>query len=352
MSPQAPPVLCLVDSLNTPELEKLNLQSDLYQEVLLTPQVNRFVLYPIKYHDIWDMYKKAFASFWGCEEIDLSKDKPDWEKLTDNERYFISHVLAFFSMQDGIITENLAERFLKEVQITEAKFFYTYQAMDENIHSELYSLLIDSYIEDKVEKDKLLNPTENFPAIKKKAEWSLKWIDSNESFATRLVAFSIVEGVFFSGAFASIFWLKKRGLMPGLAFSNELISKDEGMHRDFAVLLYKKYIKNKLSEIDINMMMREAVLIEQEFWTEALPVSLIGMNVGNMKDYIEFVADHLLDALGYNKIYNTINPFDWMDLISLESKTQFFERKVSEYAKAGVMNPDANQRTFSLDADF
>lgn len=319
-------------------------------EPLLQENKNRFVLFPIKHHEIWKMYKQAEASFWTAEEIDLAPDLADWEKLNDNERHFIKHVLAFFAASDGIVNENLAEQFLAEVQVPEARCFYGFQVAIENIHSETYSLLIDTYIKDPQEKDKLFNALETVPCVQKKAEWALNWIDDQSSFAERLVAFAAVEGIFFSGSFCSIFWLKKRGLMPGLTFSNELISRDEGLHCDFACLLYGM-LENKLDESVIRKIITDAVAIEKEFIMEALPVSLIGMNAKLMSQYIEFVADRLLVALGYPKVYGTANPFPWMDLISLQGKTNFFEKRVAEYQKAGVM-ADKDSQVFSLDEDF
>ncbi|KAI1000599.1 Ribonucleoside-diphosphate reductase small chain [Podosphaera aphanis] len=307
-------------------------------EPLLQENPNRFVLFPIKYHEIWQMYKKAQASLWTAEEIDLSKDLHDWNsKLNNDERYFISHVLAFFAASDGIVNENLVERFSSEVQITEARFFYGFQVMMENIHSETYSLLIDTYIKESSQKDHLFNAIETIPCIKKKAEWAVRWIDDKSStFAQRLVAFAAVEGIFFSGSFASIFWLKKRGLMPGLTFSNELISRDEGLHTDFACLLFS-HLKHRPSKQAVQDVITEAVAIEQEFLTDALPCALLGMNAALMKQYIEFVADRLLVALGNAKYYNSINPFDFMENISLAGKTNFFEKRVGDYQKAGVM---------------
>ncbi|KAI0994797.1 Ribonucleoside-diphosphate reductase small chain [Podosphaera aphanis] len=307
-------------------------------EPLLQENPNRFVLFPIKYHEIWQMYKKAQASLWTAEEIDLSKDLHDWNnKLNDDERYFISHVLAFFAASDGIVNENLVERFSSEVQITEARFFYGFQVMMENIHSETYSLLIDTYIKESSQKAHLFNAIETIPCIKKKAEWAVRWIEDKDStFAQRLVAFAAVEGIFFSGSFASIFWLKKRGLMAGLTFSNELISRDEGLHTDFACLLFS-HLKHRPSKRAVQDVITEAVEIEQEFLTEALPCALLGMNAGLMKQYIEFVADRLLVALGNSKYYKSTNPFDFMENISLAGKTNFFEKRVGDYQKAGVM---------------
>ena len=319
-------------------------------EVLLKPNRQRFVLFPITYTEIWNMYKKAEASFWTAEEIDLSQDTQDWEKLSSNERHFISHVLAFFAGSDGIVNENLAVRFSNEVQIPEARCFYGFQIAMENVHAETYGLLIDTYIKGAQEKEHLFNAIETVPCVKKKAEWAMKWIDGSESFAERLVAFAAVEGIFFSGSFCSIFWMKKRGMMPGLTFSNELISRDEGLHCDFACLLYSM-IANKPTEARIREIIMDAVSIEQEFVTSALPVDLIGMNSRMMAEYIEFVADRMMNSLGYNKIYNTKNPFDWMELISLQGKTNFFEKRVSDYQKAGVM-ADRTEQVFALDAEF
>ena len=323
-------------------------------EPILEDNPNRFVLFPIQHDDIWAFYKKSEASFWTAEEIDLAADLVDWsEKLNDDERYFIKHILAFFAASDGIVNENLAENFVAEVQYTEAKFFYGFQIMMENIHSETYSLLIDTYIKDKEEKNKLFNAIETLDCVKKKADWALEWIE-NGSFAERIVAFAAVEGIFFSGSFCSIFWLKKRGLMPGLSFSNELISRDEGMHCDFACLLYTRHLVNKLPKATIEKIIRDAVDIEKEFICDALPVRLIGMNSDLMSQYIEFVADRLLAELGNEKIYNTANPFDFMEMISLQGKTNFFEKRVAEYQKAGVSNTsdDNANHGFTLDADF
>jgi ribonucleoside-diphosphate reductase beta chain len=322
------------------------------EEPILVDNPNRFVLFPIEHDDIWQMYKDQQASIWTAEEIDLSQDMADWVKLSEDERYFVKHVLAFFAASDGIVNENLAENFLSEVQYTEAKFFYGFQIMMENVHSETYSLLIDTYIKDPKEKDYLFNAIETFPPVRKKADWAMRWID-NGSYAERLVAFAAVEGIFFSGSFCSIFWLKKRGLMPGLTFSNELISRDEGMHMDFACLLYNNHLVNKLSKEKVTGIITDAVRIEAEFVTESLPVRLIGMNADLMNQYIEFVADRLLVQLGCDKVYNTTNPFDFMDMISLQGKTNFFEKRVAEYQKAGVSNStkDLNEG-FSLDEDF
>lgn len=320
-------------------------------EPILAPDNNRFVLFPIQKDDIWSFYKKAEASFWTAEEIDLSPDLIDWEnKLNDDERHFIKHVLAFFAASDGIVNENLAEHFLSEVQYTEAKFFYGFQVAMENIHSETYSLLIDTYIKDSSEKDHLFNAIETLDCVRKKAEWALRWIDKG-TFAERLVAFAAVEGIFFSGSFCSIFWLKKRGLMPGLSFSNELISRDEGLHCDFACLLYTRHLVNKLPKEQVRDIITNAVEIEKEFVEDAIPVKLIGMNSDLMCQYIEFVADRLLVELGNEKVYNATNPFDFMEMISLQGKSNFFEKRVGEYQKAGVLAGKENQ-TFSLDEDF
>ncbi len=319
-------------------------------EPILQPNDNRFVIFPIQHDDLWDWYKKQQACFWTAEEIDLHQDLTDWEsKLSSEERYFIKHILAFFAASDGIVNENLAENFVNEVQYSEAKFFYGFQIMMENIHSETYSLLIDTYVKDEVEKDKLFNAIENFPAIKRKAEWALKWIES-DSFAERLIAFAAVEGIFFSGAFCSIFWLKKRGLLPGLTFSNELISRDEGMHCDFAVHLHNNHIINKVPKERIREIIIDALTIEREFVTESLPVSLIGMNAKLMTQYLEFVTDRLLGEFNCDNEYNSTNPFDFMEMISLEGKTNFFEKRVSEYQKAGVKSGGTG--SISFDADF
>ena len=319
-------------------------------EPLLQETPDRFVLMPIKHDDIWQMYKKAEASFWTTEEIDLDPDLRDWAKLTDDEKHFISHVLAFFAASDGIVNENLVLNFMNDVKIPEARCFYGFQVAIENIHAETYSLLIDTYIKDNVEKQRLFNALETVPCVEKKAKWALTWIEKTTSFAERLVAFAAVEGIFFSGSFCSIFWLKKRGLMPGLSFSNELISRDEGLHCDFACLLYSK-LNNKLSQETIQDIICDAVEIEKEFVSDALPVSLIGMNADLMNQYIEFVADRLLVSLGCEKVYKTKNPFPWMEMISLQGKTNFFEKRVSEYQKAGVMSKKEDQ-VFSLVEDF
>lgn len=323
-------------------------------EPILSKNNDRFVIFPIKYHDIWQFYKQAEASFWTAEEIDLSHDLRDWERMSGGERFFISHVLAFFAASDGIVNENLAENFLSMVQYPEARFFYGFQVMMENIHSETYSLLIDTYIRDAEEKHRLLHAVDTVPCVKKKADWALRWIDQ-ASFQELLVAFAAVEGIFFSGSFCSIFWLKKRGLMPGLSFSNELISRDEGLHCDFACLLYNNYVQNKLPAERIYEIICQAVDIEKEFVTEALPVDLIGMNSRLMCQYIEFVADRLLVALRCEKRYNVSNPFDFMDMISLQGKTNFFEKRVAEYQKSGVMNNAAGHTgkpKFALDEEF
>ncbi len=321
-------------------------------EPILKENKDRFVLFPIVHDDIWEYYKKAEASFWTAEEIDLGQDLTDWQGLTDNEKHFIKHVLAFFAASDGIVNENLAENFVAEVQYTEAKFFYGFQIAIENIHSETYSLLIDTYVKDPKEKDELFHAMDTLDLVKKKAEWALKWIDST-SFQERLIAFAAVEGIFFSGSFCSIFWLKKRGLMPGLTFSNELISRDEGLHCDFACLLFNNHIVEKTSKERIKEIIADAVNIEKEFVTEALPVKLIGMNAELMCQYIEFVADRLLMELGCEKHYGSSNPFDFMEMISLQGKTNFFEKRVAEYQKANVMNkPEDESLKFSMDEDF
>jgi len=321
-------------------------------EPILQSNDNRFVIFPIQHDDIWEWYKKMQACIWTAEEIDLHQDLNDWNnKLSDDERYFIKHVLAFFAASDGIVNENLAENFVNEVQYSEAKFFYGFQIMMENIHSETYSLLIDTYVKDNEEKDKLFRAIEVFPAIKKKADWALQWIES-DSFAERLIAFAAVEGIFFSGSFCSIFWLKKRGLLPGLTFSNELISRDEGMHCDFAVHLHNHHLINKVPKERIRAIIVDALNIEREFVTESLPVSLIGMNANLMTQYLEFVTDRLLVELECEKEYNTANPFDFMDMISLQGKTNFFEKRVGDYQKAGVMETDKENSKISFDAEF
>lgn len=323
--------------------------SKILNEPLLAPDDNRFVMFPIKYDDIWDMYKKQVDCFWRAEEIDLTKDVAHWESLNDDERHFVSMILAFFAASDGIVLENLSARFMNDVQVSEARAFYGFQIAMENIHGETYSLLIDSYIKDKQEKHKLFNAIENFPCIKKKSDWAQKWINDNRSsFATRLVAFACIEGIFFSGAFCSIYWLKKRGLMPGLTFSNELISRDEALHCEFAVLLYSKLVK-KVDKARIHEIIKEAVEIEIEFICDALPCKLIGMNSDLMTQYIKFVADRLSVQLGYKKIYGVTNCFDWMELISLEGKTNMFERKIGEY---GLANKSNECDAFMLTEDF
>ena len=319
-------------------------------EILLSEEENRYVIFPIKYDDIWKMYKKAMANFWTPEELDLSKDYDDFVKLTDNEKHFIENVLAFFAASDGIVNENLVERFCNDVKVLEAKFFYGFQIAIENIHSETYSLLIDTLIKDKIKKVKLLNAIETIPSIKKKAEWALKWIGSDRSFGDRCVAFAAVEGIFFSGAFCSIFWLKKRGKMPGLCHSNELISRDEGMHTEFAVLMYSM-LKDKPELSNVIDIIVEAVNIEKEFITESLSCSLIGMNKELMSQYIEYVADRLLMMLKIEPVYKSSNPFDWMEMISVQGKTNFFEKRVGEYSN--VSNPEMeSNHIFTLEDDF
>ena len=320
-----------------------------HNEVLLQENKDRFVILPINYPEIWNHYKRHQASFWTAEEIDLSSDLKDWSSMNDGERHFISHVLAFFAASDGIVNENLAVNFMSEVQLPEARCFYGFQIMMENIHSETYALLIDTYIKNAAEKHKLFHAIDTVPAVKKKAEWALRWITKG-NFAQRLVAFAAVEGIFFSGSFCSIFWLKKRGLMPGLTFSNELISRDEGLHCEFACLLYSM-LNKKLSETEVHGIISDAVAIEKEFITEALPVDLIGMNARLMLQYIEFVADRWLTELGYSKIYNSSNPFDFMEMISLQGKTNFFEKRVGDYQKSGVMS-DAAKQVFTTEEDF
>jgi ribonucleoside-diphosphate reductase beta chain len=318
----------------------------LQQEPILQDNPDRFVLFPIQHQDIWEHYKKQQGAFWRAEEVDLAQDLTDWaNRLNDNERHFIKHVLAFFAASDGIVNENLAENFVREVQYTEAKMFYGFQIMMENIHSEMYSLLIDTYIKDTAEKGQLFKAIETLDCVKKKANWALKWI-SSPSFAERLIAFAAVEGIFFSGSFCAIYWLKQRGLMPGLATSNEFISRDEGMHCEFACHLYNDHIRNKVPQSRIREIIQDAVDIEKEFVTDALPVELIGMNAKLMTQYIEFVADHWLSVLGCEKIYKVENPFSFMDFISLQGKTNFFEKRVSEYIKADVTSG------FSLEEEF
>ncbi|KAH0560211.1 ribonucleoside-diphosphate reductase subunit M2 B isoform X1 [Cotesia glomerata] len=334
-------------------VKKLDFQENEFDaqiEPLLKENPRRFVVFPIEWPDIWAMYKKAEASFWTVEEIDLSKDIDHWVKLTDDERKFISHILAFFAASDGIVNENLVEKFSQEVQVTEARCFYGFQIAIENVHSEMYSLLIDTYIKNDKEREYLFNAIETLPCVTKKAEWALNWISNDKAtFAERVIAFAAVEGIFFSGSFASIFWLKKRGLMPGLTFSNELISRDEGLHCDFACLMFK-HIVQKPSKQRVTSIIKDAVKIEQEFLTVALPCQMIGMNCDLMCRYIEFVADRLLLELGCEKVYNSENPFDFMEHISLDGKTNFFEKKVGEYQKFGVMPSDSTQ--FTLECNF
>ncbi|XP_015119510.1 ribonucleoside-diphosphate reductase subunit M2 B [Diachasma alloeum] len=358
MTPETSGALSTIDKPDTEKLRnavrKLDLKENDFDpqlEPLLKENPRRFVVFPIEWPDIWKFYKKAEASFWTVEEVDLSKDLLDWVKLNDNERHFISHVLAFFAASDGIVNENLVERFSQEVQVTEARCFYGFQVAMENIHSEMYSLLIETYISNPQEKQYLFNAIENLPCVAKKANWALNWIvNETATFAERLIAFAAVEGIFFSGSFAAIFWLKKRGLMPGLTFSNELISRDEGLHCDFACLLFK-HIVQKPSKERVISIITDAVHIEQEFLTDALPVAMIGMNCELMSRYIEFVADRLLVELECPKVYNSENPFDFMEQISLEGKTNFFEKKVGEYQKWGVMQtPETN--SFCTNADF
>jgi len=319
------------------------------EEPLLKEELGRYTLFPIQYQDIYEMYQKSVASFWRVEEVNLAQDLSDWDKLNTEEKYFISMVLAFFAASDGIVMENLAQRFMTDVQVAEARAFYGFQIAIENIHSQMYSLLIETYIKDREEKDKLFHAVEKIPCIMKKAEWAQKWIKDNRSgFASRLVAFAVVEGIFFSSSFASIYWLKKRGLMPGLTFSNELISRDEALHTEFAILLYSK-LNKKLSKKRVYEIVKEAVQIEKEFIMESIPCKMIGMNDNMMKEYIEFVADRLLLQLGYDKNYHTINPFSFMEMISIQSKVNFFERTNSEYSLA---NKTMNEKTFDLDCEF
>ena len=317
---------------------------------LLSEDTKRYVIFPIKRDDVWKMYKQSEANFWTTEELDLSKDLKDFNGLNENERYFIENILAFFAASDGIVNENLVERFCKDVQLLEAKFFYGFQIAMENIHSETYSLLIDTYVKDIMKKQSLFNAIETIPSVKKKADWALKWIsDKKSTFGTRVIAFAAVEGIFFSGSFCSIFWLKKRGLMPGLCFANELISRDEGLHTEFAVLMYSM-LKDKPSKEIILEIIREAVELEKEFITESLPCNLIGMNMNLMKQYIEYVSDRLLLMLGLDKIYNSSNPFPWMELISIQGKTNFFEKRVGEYSNIAGSQKENN--VFELDDDF
>lgn len=317
---------------------------------LLSEDTKRYVIFPIKRDDVWKMYKKSEANFWTTEELDLSKDLKDFNGLNDNERYFIENILAFFAASDGIVNENLVERFCKDVQLLEAKFFYGFQIAMENIHSETYSLLIDTYVKDIAKKNKLFNAIETIPSVQKKADWALKWInDEKSTFGTRVIAFAAVEGIFFSGSFCSIFWLKKRGLMPGLCFANELISRDEGLHTEFAVLMYSM-LKDKPSKETILEIVKEAVELEKEFITESLPCNLIGMNMDLMKQYIEYVSDRLLLMLGLDKVYNSLNPFPWMELISVQGKTNFFEKRVGEYSN--IAGSEKENNVFELDDDF
>lgn len=326
-----------------------SVESDTFVEPLLRPVENRFTLFPIKHMDVWQHYKKHLSTFWITEEVPLDKDCADWDKLSDEERFFIKHVLAFFAGSDGIVLENLIERFISEIQVPEVRSFYSCQGLIENIHSEMYSLLIDTYIKDSQEKDKLFNAINTIPAVGKKAQWALKWINDKESnFATRLLAFAAVEGIFFSGSFCAIFWLKNRNLMPGLTLSNEFISRDEGLHTDFAVLLYNNHIVRKLPQETVHQLFKEAVEIEEEFITDAIPCRMIGMNSDYMKQYIHFVVDRLLQQLGYEKLYGDNNPFDFMENISTEEKANFFEGRVSRYAKFGV----GQEQTFATDEDF
>ncbi len=345
-----PPKPCIKG--DTPsEMRLRELSGNTAPEPLLKENPNRFVMFPIQDNEIWAMYKKAEACFWTAEELDLAHDQKDWDSLTEGDKHFIKNILAFFAASDGIVNENLAMNFASEIQSPEARSFYGFQIAIENIHSEVYSLLIDTYVKDAVEKDRLFRAIETVPCIRKKANWALKWFNPNlSSFAERLVAFSAVEGIFFSGSFCAIFWLKKRGMMPGLCFSNELISRDEGLHTDFACLLYSKLV-NRLTPGRVTDIITDAVRIEQEFISEALPVELIGMNSSLMKIYIEFVADRLLVSLGCEKYYNSRNPFDWMEMISLQGKTNFFEKRVGEYAKSGV-GVDASQQKFTVEEDF
>ena len=321
-----------------------------YQEPILIENPNRYVLFPIQYHDLYTLFEKAIASFWTVTEVDFSKDDADWESLEDSEQFFISNILAFFAGSDGIVNENLARNFSDEVQIPEARAFYSYQQYNESIHSQMYSLLIDRYIKNHSQKMHLFNAIHTIPSVSKKAYWAQKWINKDKSFAERLIAFACVEGILFSGSFCAIFWLKKRGLMPGLSFSNELISRDEGLHQEFAVTLFH-YLKRKPSETIVHNIVSEAVENEKEFITESIPCRMIGMNQKLMSEYIEFVADRLLKQLGYSIIFGTKNPFDFMENISLDGKTNFFEKRVGEYAKAGVM-ADPDRQTFELDDDF
>ena len=331
------------------EISKYSLKSSEMEEPLLKKNNKRFVLFPIMHNDLYQMYKKAESSFWTVSEIDLAKDLSDWENLSEDEQHFIKNVIGFFAGSDGIVMENLALRFMNEIQVPEARAFYSYQIFNESIHSETYSLLIDTYIKDNEEKEKIFNSIENIPSVAKKASWAYKWIENKEaSFATRLIGFAIVEGVFFSGSFCAIYWIKKRGLMPGLTFSNELISKDEGMHCEFATLLYSK-IQNKLDESMVHQIFKEAVDIEKEFIVDSIPCAMIGMNSNLMKQYIEFVSDRLLVQLGYKRIWNVENPFDFMEMISLRPKSNFFEVRVGEYAKSKISE---SSNSFEICNDF
>jgi len=321
------------------------------KEYLTSEEEKRYVIFPIKHDDFWGMYKKAESNFWTTEELDLSKDLNDYNKLSDNEKYFINNILAFFAASDGIVNENLVERFCNEVTILEAKFFYGFQIAMENIHSETYSLLIDTYIKDLSLKDKLFNAIETIPSVKKKADWALNWIGDKSDFGKRVIAFACVEGIFFSGAFCSIFWLKKRGLMPGLCHSNELISRDEGLHTEFAVLIHHNLI-NKCPDDELLNIVQQAVAIEKEFITESLPCKLIGMNNESMIQYIEYIADRLLIMFGLEKIYNASNPYDWMEAISIQGKTNFFEKRVGEYSNASNPNVNKEDNVFELDENF
>jgi len=321
------------------------------KEYLTSEEEKRYVIFPIKHDDFWGMYKKAESNFWTTEELDLSKDLNDYNKLSDNEKYFINNILAFFAASDGIVNENLVERFCNEVTILEAKFFYGFQIAMENIHSETYSLLIDTYIKDLPLKDKLFNAIETIPSVKKKADWALNWIGDKSDFGKRVIAFACVEGIFFSGAFCSIFWLKKRGLMPGLCHSNELISRDEGLHTEFAVLIHHNLI-NKCPDDELLNIVQQAVAIEKEFITESLPCKLIGMNNESMTQYIEYIADRLLIMFGLEKIYNAANPYDWMEAISIQGKTNFFEKRVGEYSNASNPNVNKEDNVFELDENF
>jgi len=353
LSPKSPNMSQKVNRKQSIEVLDLDdeKQVNLGPEPLLTENEDRFVIFPIKHDDLWKKYKNHIAVFWTPEEIDLSKDMKDWEKLNNNERHFIKHILGFFAGSDGIVMENLATRFTREVQWPEAKFFYACQNLMEAIHSETYSLLIDTYITDKQEKNDILHAIQTIPCVQKKAEWAMNWIENKKvDFATRLIGFAAVEGIFFSGAFCAIFWMKQRGLMPGLTLSNEFIARDEGLHTEFACLLYSKIV-NRPSKIKVNRIIREAVKIEKEFITESLPCQLIGMNATLMSQYIEFVADRLVLQLGYPKIYNSQNPFDFMERISLENKDNFFEKRVSTYGMSGV-GKKQEEMSFTMDAAF